>query len=118
MDNTYKPIFPNKKIKTMKLSDDKNSYQEDRIYELFSSLEKNRFKGWINSPLKEKVFNDRGVYKGKYMYDNCDNVIIKKTYVVEFINKLVKFCESYGFKINNNKQFRDTVASYIYKLSK
>ena len=118
MDNTYKPIFPNKKIKTVKLTDDTNSYQEDKIYELFSSLEKNRFKNWINSPLKEKVLNNRGSYTGKYTYDVCDNVVLKKNYVLEFINNLVKFCESYGYKINNNKQFRDTVASYIYKLSK
>ena len=41
----------------------------------------------------------------------------KKTYVYEFINNLTGILNKHGYSINNNKQFRNTIASFIYKNS-
>ena len=117
MENNYKPLLPNKKIKTFRVSDDTNSHNERRIYELFSNLKQQRFQLWINSPLKSRTLNDRGKYVGKYIYNDLDNVILKGAYIEEFIENIIRMMESYGYSINNNKLFRDTIASYIYKLS-
>ena len=113
----YKPLLPDKKIKTFRVSDDSKSDQELRIHELFSNLKKRRFYNWIESPLKSKEINNVGKYKGVYIYDTCDNVVLKKEYIQEFIEDLTKIIEDCGYQINNNKLFRDTIASYIYKLS-
>lgn len=118
MDNNYKPLIPNKKIKTFRSSDDSKSDQELRMYELFSNLKKQKFQGWLDSPLKSKVLNVMGKYKGMYIYDNHDNVVLKKEYVKIFIEDLINFLERYEYQVNNHKLFRDTIASYIYKLSK
>ena len=119
MENKYKPLLPDKKIKTFRVSDDNsNTERELRIHELFSNLKQQRFRSWIESPLKYRVMNDRGNYKGKYIYNNCDNIVLKKDYLHEFIENLTQMLQSYGYQINNNKLFRDTIASYIYKLSK
>ena len=48
MDNNYKPLIPNKKIKTFRSSDDSKSDQELRMYELFSNLKKQKFQGWLD----------------------------------------------------------------------
>ena len=42
----------------------------------------------------------------------------KKTYVIEFINNLTGMLDKYGYSINNNKQFRNTIASFIYRNSR
>ena len=85
--------------------------------ELFSNLKENKFQNWIHSPLKGKELNHIGKYKGTYIYDTSENTVLKKAYVQKFIENLIKFIESFGYEINKNKLFRDTIASYIYKLS-
>ena len=118
MDNTYKPLLPNHKIKTFRVKSDDKYFEDNRIYEIFSNIRKNNFQSWLNSPLKQKYLNNNRKWKGKYMYNNNNELIIVKSYINEFINSLVDLLKKNGHSINNYKLFRDTVASYIYKLSK
>lgn len=117
MDNTYKPLLPNNKIKTFRINTDDNNCQEKRIHKLFSDIKNNKFQIWLNSPLKERYINNNGKWSGKYMYNNNNDVISVKSYVNEFIKNLTALLSENDHSINNNKLFRDTVASYIYKLS-
>jgi len=117
MDNTYKPLLPNHKIKTFRVNTEDKYGEGERMYKLFSDIEKGKFQIWLNSPLKEKYINNRGKWSGKNMYNNNDDVIPVKSYVNEFITLLTGLLEKNGHTINNNKLFRDTVASYIYKVS-
>lgn len=116
MNNTYKPLLPNHKIKTFRVNTDDKNNQEESIYKLFSNIKTNNFQTWLNSPLKEKYMNNNGKWAGKYMYNN-DSVITVKSYINEFIKNFIELLEKNNHSINNNKLFRDTIASYIYKLS-
>jgi len=116
---TYKPIFPNKTIKTItKKKEDKYSDKEYRIQKLFDSIRNNKFKSWIDSPLKNKVMSSLGKYKGTYIYDDEDNIVVKKQFLSKFLHDLNLLLDQDGYSINNNKLFRDEVATFIYKLSK
>ena len=117
MDNTYKPLLPNHKIKTFRVNTEDKYGEGERIHKLFSEIKQNNFQIWLHSPLKEKYINDRGKWSGKNMYNNDNEVITVKSYVNEFITLLTDLLEKNGHSINNNKLFRDTVASYIYKVS-
>ena len=116
---TYKPIFPNKTIKTFtKKKEDKYSDKEYRIQKLFDSIRINKFNSWIESPLKNKEMSNRGKYKGTYIYDDEDNIVLKKQFLSKFLHDLNLLLHKNGYSINNNKLFRDEVATFIYKLSK
>ena len=53
MNNNYKPLIPNSKIKTFK-SKIKDSPGDSAISELQDSIRNTRFHSWLDSPLHEK----------------------------------------------------------------
>ncbi len=120
MDNNYKPLIPNSKIKTFK-SKMKDNPGDSIISELQYSIRNSKFHSWLDSPLHEKdhiVQFNQIKYKKKRMYTDDGEEITKKIYVSEFINNLTGILNKHGYSINNNKQFRNTIASFIYKNSK
>ena len=120
MNNNYKPLIPNKTIKFIKK--EKKTYTDDKkIGELFRNIREDKYQSWLNSPLQEKnVYLSFGKYKnkGSYIYNDDDNIVTKKDYINRFIYNLEKNIDKNGYTINNDKLFRDTIASYIYRLSK
>ena len=56
--------------------------------------------------------------KGTYIYDEQDNIVVKKQFLSKFLHDLNLLLNKNGYSINNNKLFRDEVATFIYKLSK
>ena len=120
MNNNYKPLIPNSKIKTFK-SKIKDSPGDSAISELQDSIRNTRFHSWLDSPLHEKdhmVQFNQIKYIKKRMYTEDGEEITKKIYVSEFINNLTGILNKYGYSINNNKQFRNTIASFIYRNSR
>ena len=117
MNNNYIPLVPGKSIKLIKKEDKKPQPEDIKMKKLFESLQNNRFQSWLDSPLKLKTISKNGKYRGTYFYDDEGDVVSKKIFVTNFIVRLKNIIEENGYSINNNKLFRDTVASYIYKLS-
>ena len=120
MDNNYKPLIPHSKIKTFR-SKIKRSPGDLTISEIQYSINNSKFHSWLDSPLHEKdyiVQFNQIKYKKKRMYTDDGEEITKKTYVSEFINNLTGILSNHGYSINNNKQFRNTIASFIYKNSR
>ena len=118
IENKYTPIVPNNKLKFFSSIDSKYSHNEKKLYDLFESLKHTRFQSWIQSPLYKKTIATNGKYKGKYIYDDEYDVILKKKFVQYFIYSFQDLLRKYGYSINNDKLFRDEVASFIYRLSK
>lgn len=120
MDNNYKPLLPHSKIKTFK-SKIKPSPTDSTISEIQYNIRNTRFHSWLESPLHEKdyiVQFNQIKYIKKRIYTDDGEEIKKKKYVSEFINNLTSILNNHGYSINNNKQFRNTIASFIYKNSK
>ena len=117
MNNNYKPMFPNNPIKLIKKKDITYTENESNICKLFENIRNNKFKLWLNSPLKSKEITHRNKYKGSYIYEN-DHVIKKRHFVNQFIEDVELLLKKNGYSINNNKQFRDEIASFIYRQSK
>ena len=117
MNNNYKPMLPNNPIKFIKKKDSTYTENETNICKLFDSIRNNKFKSWLNSPLKSKEVTSRGKYKGSYIYEN-DYVINKRDFVNQFIEDIQSLLKKNGYSIDNNKQFRDEIASFIYRQSK
>lgn len=120
MNNDYKPMLPNNKIKILK-SKRKEYKNDESLNELFSNINKHRFQNWLNSPLKEKeIYLSFGRYKrrGYYIYNTNNEIVTKKHYITRFCNDMKKILEENKYTINNYKQFRDDVASFIYRFSK
>ena len=115
----YKPLVPNNPLKFVNLRSHKPLIRNQVINRTFS--ENSKFKLWLDSNLLEKKsFINRNTinYKGEKIYDNDLEVVTKKKYIVNFINKLNNLLEENNYKINNNKEYRDTIATFIYKNSK
>tara|TARA_Y100001970_G_C14166827_1_gene821786 strand:+ start:640 stop:993 length:354 start_codon:yes stop_codon:yes gene_type:complete len=117
MNNNYKPMLPNNPIKFMKKKNTTYTPNEYKINELYKNIRNNKFKSWMNSPLQNKEISLRGKYKGSYIYDN-DKVIKKKNLVYQFLEDIKMLLNKNGYEIDNNKQFRDEIASFIYRQSK
>ncbi len=122
--NTYKPLVPNNPLKFFKSQKDdgqKFTENEKQIYKLFSNIKKNKFKNWMDSSLQKKIptlINNKIVYKGKNIYNDNKDSIEKHHYVQHFITKFENILTNNGYTINYNKEFRDTIATFIYKNSK
>ena len=120
MNNNYIPLLPNNHIKFIKKEEKKeNKYtnNELKIFELYKNIRNNKFKSWLNSPLKNKEVSSTGKYKGTYIYDN-DSIVTKQQFVNKFLHDIVVLLDKNFYTIDNNKQFRDEIASFIYKQSK
>ena len=78
-----------------------------------------KFNDWLNDYMtasKPLYFNNTKKVKKSLLY--CDNVLVeRKTFVNNFVDELTTLVTSNGFTINNDKQFRNEIASFIYKYS-
>lgn len=113
----YKPLLPNNPIKFIKKEEKKYTNNELKILELYKNIRNNKFKSWLNSPLKRKEITSTGKYKGSYIYDN-DSLIEKRHFINKFIENVELLLNKNGYQIDNNKQFRDEISSFIYRQSK
>lgn len=86
------------------------------------SYEKNnkKFTSWLEDPLKRNYCTYSNNNKKIEKRNVCLNGYIfkKKDYVENFINDIEDIVISNGFIINNDKEFRDEMASFVYKYSK
>lgn len=76
---------------------------ENLIYKLQELREKQRnddFHTWLN----KKV-------------DSCDDAFTNKDIIKNYIYELTDFLKFNNYKIKNDKQFKDEIASYIYNNS-
>tara|TARA_B100000795_G_C22457911_1_gene308132 strand:- start:18 stop:368 length:351 start_codon:yes stop_codon:yes gene_type:complete len=116
MNNNYKPMIPNNPIKFIKREEKEE--KEDYINsELHEKIINNNFKLWLESPLQNKEISFNGKYRGADIYDNC-LIVQKKQFINKFLHDIEELIVTNGYEINNNKQFRNEIASFIYKLSK
>ena len=123
--NTYKPMFKNP-IKLIQHKNEKpDKYFEEKqknIYNLFSKLQNNDsndFNNWMNSPLHKKnpyITSNQVKYKRSLIFNN-NEIVTKKMYIEHFISLIEKKLTDNNYTINNNKQFRDTIASFVYRNS-
>ena len=123
-NNNYKPLLPNHKLKffksSQKFESDNYKTNTNKSFSIFENNEKNNFQTWLNSPLQEKVptlLHRQIKYRKRYIYDKNDNLVTKRKYVSSFINQFEELLEKNKYQINNKKEFRDTISSFIYKLS-
>jgi hypothetical protein len=122
--NNYKPLLPNHKLKffdsSKKYESDKYKTNTNKSFSIFNNNKEINFENWLNSPLHEKVptlLHKQIKYRKRNIYDNNDNLITKRKYVSSFINQFEELLEKNNYKINNKKEFRDTISTFIYKLS-
>ena len=117
MNNNYKPMLPNNPIKIMEKKETKCTHNELKISELYKNIKNNKFKSWLNSPLQNKEISLMGKYRGTYIYDN-DTIVKKKQFIYKFLDDITVLLKKNGYEIDNNKQFRDEIASFVYRQSK
>lgn len=120
MNNNYKPLVPHSKIKFFK-SSTKNNLENTAITNIQYNINNQRFNSWLESPLYEKdhiIQFNKIKYIKKRIYNEDGEEVKKKIYVKQFINTLTGILNKNGYAINNNKQFRNTIASFIYKNSR
>lgn len=122
--NNYKPLVPNNKLKffdsSKKYESDHYKTNTNNSFSIFSQMKETKFNDWLDSPLYEKIptiLHKQIKHRKCYIYDNDDNLITKRKYVSSFINQLEELLEKRDFQINNKKEFRDTISTFIYKLS-
>jgi len=116
--STYKPLIPNKTIKPFPKKENNYSQNELQMKKLFVTIRNNRFKSWLDSPLENKEFSIHRKYKGVYIYDDEHDIVKKKQFLTKFLLDFNLLLEKNGYSIDNNKLFRDEIATFIYKLSK
>ena len=77
------------------------------------------FISWLKQPMK-RIYPTYANNK-KYLESNVvyykDNIVEKKTFVNNFINQIDSLITENEYLIINNKEFRDELASFIYKYS-
>lgn len=79
-----------------------------------------KFTSWLEESLT-KNYNTYSNNNKKIEKQNvCFNgyILKKKNYVDIFINDIEDLILSNGFIINNDKEFRDEMSSFVYKYSK
>ena len=79
-----------------------------------------KFISWLNKPLKRKLptySNNEKYYESSLVYYE-DNIVKRKVFVNNFIEQLNSIVIDNDYIINNNKEFRDEIACFIYKYSK
>jgi hypothetical protein len=123
MNNNYIPLVPNSKIKFFKSSLEntlENTLENKTIRDTYYNTINQRFNSWLESPLYEKdhiIQFNQIKYKKKLIFNEDGGVVKKNVYIIHFINTLTDVLNKKGYSINNNKQFRNTVTSFIYKNS-
>ena len=120
--NNYIPLIPNHKLKFFDSSKkyESDKYNTNKSFSIFNNNKEIHFENWLNSPLDQKVptlLHRQIKYRKCNIYDNNDNLITKRKYVSSFINQFEELLEKNNYKINNKKEFRDTISTFIYKLS-
>lgn len=75
-----------------------------------TSPRKMSFEDWLNSPVvKEDCHITSLLLNREYTH---------KKFIQEFIMNLTKDIESRGYNIENTKQFKNEIATFIYRLSR
>tara|TARA_B110000444_G_scaffold240461_1_gene255822 strand:+ start:275 stop:544 length:270 start_codon:yes stop_codon:yes gene_type:complete len=79
-----------------------------------------KFISWLEEPLERKYYtysnNNKKIEKKRICLNGY--IFKKKDYVDNFINDIEDLILSNGFIINKDKEFRDEMASFVYKYSK
>jgi hypothetical protein len=78
-----------------------------------------KFKAWVEESLERKYYTYSNNNKKMEKNNICLNGYIfkKKDYIDNFINEIEDLILSNDFIINNDKEFRDEMASFVYKYS-
>tara|TARA_Y100000816_G_C26082720_1_gene570903 strand:+ start:307 stop:573 length:267 start_codon:yes stop_codon:yes gene_type:complete len=77
------------------------------------------FNDWLKDYItttKPSYSNNTKKMNKSLLYHN-NNLVEKKTFVNNFVDELTTLVTSNGHTINNDKQFRNEIASFIYKYS-
>lgn len=79
-----------------------------------------KFLSWIEEPLEKNYHtysnNIKKIEKERVCLNGC--ILKKRDYIDNFINDIEDLILSNGFVINNDKEFRDEMASFVYRHSK
>jgi len=77
------------------------------------------FNIWLQQPMKRTYPTYANNYKyleSNFVYYKY-NLVKKKTFVNNFIDQINSIITKNSYTINNDKQFRNEIASFIYKYS-
>jgi len=86
-----------------------------KISNYITSPRKMSFKSWLNSPVME--VNGRNNIDNVRIFDNGD-MYTHNDFIVNFIDGLLHIIHSTGHNIEHEKQFKNEIATFIYRLSK
>lgn len=86
-----------------------------RISNYVTSPRTMSFKSWLSSPVME--LDNRNDINYAYTFDNGDRYT-HNDFILHFINGLFRVIRSAGYNIEDEKQFKNDIAIFIYRLSR